>query len=186
VNDVFCGSASFLADVFEIGPAKLLEVRKGRVIRPLRSRFDADLVVHSKSELLFAAQVVFRRLGQHVAEEELDLVELAADQMTETRASSHNNNSNLAITGIGCSCASARAASKECRNRPFFCRALFSRRCTRQFSPSKTYSVRNAITGSIRIALRAGIAIAAKAVNMRMTDTPMNVSGSVGWMPKSI
>ena len=49
-----------------------------------------------------------------------------------------------------------------------------------------SYSVRKATTGSIRRALRAGIAIAAKAVNMRMTDTPMNVNGSVGWTPNSI
>ncbi len=50
----------------------------------------------------------------------------------------------------------------------------------------KSYSVRNATTGSTRRAFRAGIAIAAKAVNMRMADTPANVSGSVGWTPKSI
>ena len=49
-----------------------------------------------------------------------------------------------------------------------------------------SYSVRKATTGSTRRALRAGIAIAAKAVNMRMTDTPMNVNGSVDWTPNSI
>jgi hypothetical protein len=60
-------------------------VAKGRVIRLLRLRFEADLIVHSESELLLAAEVMFRCLDRHVAEEELDLIELAASQMTETR-----------------------------------------------------------------------------------------------------
>lgn len=54
-------------------------------MRPLRLRFDADFVVHSESELLLAAEVMFRRLDGDVAEEKLDLVELAAGQVTETR-----------------------------------------------------------------------------------------------------
>lgn len=36
-------------------------VGKGRVIRPLASRFDADVVVYSESELLLAAELIFRR-----------------------------------------------------------------------------------------------------------------------------
>src|SRR5690349_14434407 len=48
-------------------------------------RFDADFVVHGESELLLATEVIFRRLDRYVAEEELDLVEVAASQMTETR-----------------------------------------------------------------------------------------------------
>ena len=67
------------------GTVKTPAVGKGRVIRPLLSWLDADLVVYSKSELLFAAEVMFRRLGGHVTEEELDLVEFAAGQMAETR-----------------------------------------------------------------------------------------------------
>jgi hypothetical protein len=59
-------------------------VGKGWVIRPLASRFDADFVVHRETELLFAAEVAFRRLNRHVAEQELDLLELAASQMTQT------------------------------------------------------------------------------------------------------
>jgi hypothetical protein len=49
----------------------------------MRSGFNANLVVHGESELLFAAEVMFRRLDRDVAEQELDLVELAAGQMTE-------------------------------------------------------------------------------------------------------
>jgi hypothetical protein len=60
-------------------------VGKGRVIRPLASRFNANFVVHGGSELLLAAEVVFGCLDGDVTEEELDLVELPADQMTETR-----------------------------------------------------------------------------------------------------
>ena len=33
-----------------------------------------------------AAEIMLRRLDRHVAEQELDLLELAAGQMTETRA----------------------------------------------------------------------------------------------------
>jgi hypothetical protein len=61
------------------------KVANGRVIRPFASRFNADLVVHGESELLLAAEVLFRRLDRHVAEQELDLVELAAGQMAESR-----------------------------------------------------------------------------------------------------
>jgi len=60
-------------------------VTKGRVIRPFRSRFDSDFVVHSEPELLLAAEVMFCCLNRHMAKEELDLVELAAGQMTQTR-----------------------------------------------------------------------------------------------------
>jgi hypothetical protein len=44
----------------------------------LSSRLDADLVVHGEPELLFTAEVMFRRLDGHVTEEELNLVEFAA------------------------------------------------------------------------------------------------------------
>ena len=54
----------------------------------LPSRFDAELVIHGESELLFAAEIVFRCLDGDVAEQELDLVELAARQMAETRTCS--------------------------------------------------------------------------------------------------
>ena len=43
--------------------------------------FDAHLVVHSKSELLLAAEVNFRRLDGYVTEKELDLVQLASGKM---------------------------------------------------------------------------------------------------------
>jgi hypothetical protein len=49
-------------------------VAKGRVIRPLLLRFDADLVIHSESELLLAAEVMFRCLDGYVTEEELNLL----------------------------------------------------------------------------------------------------------------
>jgi hypothetical protein len=50
----------------------------------LTLRFDSDFVVHSEAELLLAAQVLFRCLNLDVAEQELDLVKLAAGQVTET------------------------------------------------------------------------------------------------------
>lgn len=43
-------------------------------MRPIRSCFDADLVIHGKPELLLAAQIVFRRLDRRVSEQELDLM----------------------------------------------------------------------------------------------------------------
>jgi hypothetical protein len=46
-------------------------VTKGRVIRPLASRFDADLVVYSESELLLAAEVILRRLDRDVPEQKV-------------------------------------------------------------------------------------------------------------------
>jgi hypothetical protein len=58
-------------------------VRKGRVIRPLASRFDSDFVVHGDSQLLLTAEVMLGRLDGHMPEQELDLVELTAGQMTE-------------------------------------------------------------------------------------------------------
>src|SRR3954453_5651741 len=60
-------------------------VRKGRVIRPSQSWFNADFVIHGEPELLFTAEVMFRCLDGHVTEEELNLVELAARQMAKTR-----------------------------------------------------------------------------------------------------
>jgi hypothetical protein len=58
-------------------------VRKGRVIRPLASRFDSDLVVHGDSQFLLTAEVMLGRLDGHMPEQELDLIELTASQMTE-------------------------------------------------------------------------------------------------------
>ena len=58
-------------------------VRKGRVIRPLGSRFDPDLVIHGASQLLLTAEVMLGRLDGHMPEQELDLVEFTAGQMTE-------------------------------------------------------------------------------------------------------
>jgi hypothetical protein len=60
-------------------------VAKGWVIRPLPSWFDANLVVHCELEPLFAAKVSFRGLDRHVAEQELDLIELAACQLAKAR-----------------------------------------------------------------------------------------------------
>jgi hypothetical protein len=85
VNDVFCGSKAFLGGSVRDWPAKLVEVRKGRVIRPLQSWFNADLVVIGEPQLLLTAEVMFGRLDGHVTEEELNLVELAACQMAKTR-----------------------------------------------------------------------------------------------------
>jgi hypothetical protein len=47
-------------------------------IRPLGLWFDADLVLHSESKLLLAAEVMFGCLDGHVTEQKLDLVDLAA------------------------------------------------------------------------------------------------------------
>jgi len=44
-----------------------------------------DFVVHGESEVLLAVEVLLCRLDRHVAEQELDLVELASGQMTEPR-----------------------------------------------------------------------------------------------------
>ena len=73
-------------------------VSKGQVIRPLPSRFNTDLVVQSESQLLFAAKVSFRRVDGHVAEQELDLIELAACQMAETRTRTSHAQSNPSIS----------------------------------------------------------------------------------------
>jgi hypothetical protein len=52
-------------------------VGKRRVIRPLASRFDSDLVIHSEPRLLLTAEVMFGCLDGPVTEQELDLIELA-------------------------------------------------------------------------------------------------------------
>ena len=52
-----------------------------------RGRFEADLVVDRISESLLAAQVAFRRLNAHVAQQELNLLRLPASLMTEAGAS---------------------------------------------------------------------------------------------------
>jgi hypothetical protein len=73
-------------------------VSKGQVIRPLPSRFNTDLVVQSESQLLSAAKVSFRRVDGHVAEQKLDLIELAACQMAETRTRTSHAQSNPSIS----------------------------------------------------------------------------------------
>ena len=60
-------------------------VTKGRVIRPLHSGFDADLVVDSEPELLLAAEVMFRCLDGHMTEKKLNLVQFAAGEMAKAR-----------------------------------------------------------------------------------------------------
>ena len=60
-------------------------VRKGRVVGPLHSGFDADLVVESEPELLLAADVMFRCLDGHGTEKKLNLVQFAAGEMAKTR-----------------------------------------------------------------------------------------------------
>ena len=49
-------------------------------------RFDADAIIHRVPEPLFAAEIPLSRLDAHVAEQELDLFQLAASLVTETRA----------------------------------------------------------------------------------------------------
>jgi hypothetical protein len=51
-------------------------------------RFDADAIVHRVPEPLFAAEIPLSRLDAHVAEQELDLFQLAASLVTQTRARS--------------------------------------------------------------------------------------------------
>ena len=48
--------------------------------------FDAHFVIHSKSELLLAAEVNFRCLDGYMTEKKLDLVKLASGKMAETCA----------------------------------------------------------------------------------------------------
>jgi len=50
----------------------------------LASRFDSDLVVHGDSQLLLTAEVLLGCLDGYMPEQELDLVEFTAGQMTET------------------------------------------------------------------------------------------------------
>jgi hypothetical protein len=49
-------------------------------------RFDADAIIHRVPEPLFAAEIPLSRLDAHVAEQELDLFQLAPSLMTQTRA----------------------------------------------------------------------------------------------------
>src|SRR5436190_21837209 len=63
-------------------------VAKGRSDRPCAGldrlgRLDSDVVVHRNPELLLAAEVSFSRLYGHVHEEELDLIQFAACEMTQ-------------------------------------------------------------------------------------------------------
>jgi hypothetical protein len=51
-------------------------------------RFDADAIIHRVPEPLFAAEIPLSRLDAHVAEQELDLFQLAASLVTQTRACS--------------------------------------------------------------------------------------------------
>jgi hypothetical protein len=56
------------------------------VIRPLASRFDSDLVIHSESKLLLTGEVMFRSLDRHVTEEELNVIEFPVDVANRRRA----------------------------------------------------------------------------------------------------
>lgn len=49
-------------------------------------RFNADAIIHRVPKPLFAAEIPLSRLDAHVAEQELDLFQLAASLVTETRA----------------------------------------------------------------------------------------------------
>ncbi len=60
-------------------------VAKGRVIRPLQSRFNSDFVVHSEPEFLFTAEVALCYLYGNLAEQELNLVEFAAGEVAKPR-----------------------------------------------------------------------------------------------------
>jgi hypothetical protein len=48
--------------------------------------FDSQSVVHGYPELLLASEVALCRLNREVAEQELDLIQFAAREMTETGA----------------------------------------------------------------------------------------------------
>ena len=67
--------------------------RTGTAVRPLGAGsrggvwFDSEPVVHSASEFLFAPEVPLRRLDGDMPQEKLDLLELAAGQMAQPRAS---------------------------------------------------------------------------------------------------
>ena len=74
---------------FSSGKASTKSVRAGRqgTGNPhLALRFNADFVVHGKSELLLAAKVNFRCLDGCMTEKKMDLVKLASCKMAETRA----------------------------------------------------------------------------------------------------
>src|SRR5262249_34429120 len=47
--------------------------------------FDSKFVVHSSAQLLFTSQVPLCRLNRNVPEKELNLIQLAASEMTQTR-----------------------------------------------------------------------------------------------------
>ena len=49
-------------------------------------RFDADAIIHPVPEPLLAAEILLSRIDAHVAEQELDLLQLAASLVTQTRA----------------------------------------------------------------------------------------------------
>jgi hypothetical protein len=51
-------------------------------------RFDADAIIHRVPEPLLAAEIPLSRLDAHMAKQELDLVQLAASLVTQTRACS--------------------------------------------------------------------------------------------------
>jgi hypothetical protein len=57
----------------------------GRTL-PTSVRFDSDAIIHRVPEPLFAARMPLSRLDAHVAGQELDLFQLAASLVTQTRA----------------------------------------------------------------------------------------------------
>jgi hypothetical protein len=72
---------------------KLAQSRQGAIdIAPFSDSrgiagFDSEVVVHSDAQLLFAAQVPLRRLNRNVPEQELNLIQLATREMTQTGTS---------------------------------------------------------------------------------------------------
>jgi hypothetical protein len=56
------------------------------VVRVKRRRADSQSVVHGNPELRLASQVALRRLDRPVTEQELNLIQFAACEVTETRA----------------------------------------------------------------------------------------------------
>jgi hypothetical protein len=52
--------------------------------KALRARFNSDLVVYGLSQSLFASKILFRGLNRDVAEQKLDLFQLAPGAVAET------------------------------------------------------------------------------------------------------
>jgi len=59
-----------------------LEISAESACRATSVRFDADAIIHRVPEPLLAAEIPFSRLDAHVAEQKLDLLQLAASLVT--------------------------------------------------------------------------------------------------------